>query len=112
MARHSIDAKTGDYVVDVCQFTFRFRSLDDIQQALEFYRQKLHPTSRLPTPEWAATEARQDPTRYRRLIARLIGAHHYEYQRWYERVPLRLQKESKRQRVVKALERALNDFGR
>lgn len=111
MARHWIDDETGAYCVNVCQFTFRFRSSSDIEEAIAFYRQKLHPSSRLPTPDQVSAEARRDPKGFRRWFERFISCHHSEIQRWYEKVPLRLQKEGKRQKVVAALERALQAFG-
>jgi hypothetical protein len=80
------------YYVYVCGFTFKFWSVAQIQAALDYYSQKIHPSSRIKNPgsyHWC---------------------HHYEVQRWYERLPLYLRKEGKRQRVVKALEQALEQF--
>lgn len=110
MSRHWIESETGTFHVYVCQFTFKFDTTEEIKQAIDFYRQKVRPSSRLPTPEWVSEEARRDPTGHRSAITRLIRSHHFEYQRWYERVPLRLQQEGKRQKVVSALERALREF--
>jgi hypothetical protein len=80
------------YCVYVCGFTFKFWSVDQIQAALDFYSKKIHPSSRI-----------SDSNSY-------VWCHHREAQRWYERLPLYLRKEGKRQRVVKALEQALQQF--
>ena len=76
------------YFVSVCSFTFEFHSLDQLRTCLEFYSHKLHPSTR-----------------------RDIGsADHWECERWFERLPLYLREESKRIKVVSALQRAFNDF--
>jgi hypothetical protein len=80
------------YCVYVCGFTFKFWSIAQIQAALDFYSKKIHPSSRLEDPSGS------------------LWCHHSEVQRWYERLPLYLRKEGKRQRVVKALEQALQQF--
>ena len=81
------------YCVYVCGFTFKFWSVDQIKAALDFYSQKIHPSSRI----YEENEA-------------FLRCHHYVVQRWYERLPLYLRKEGKRQQVVKALEQALEQF--
>src|SRR5579859_4960575 len=72
------------YFVRVCSFTFEFHSLAQIQECLAFFSQKLHPNRRV----------------------------HIEFGErwipWYERLPQWLFEESKRQRVVKALQQALD----
>jgi hypothetical protein len=80
------------YFVEVCGFTFRFGSVAQIETVLAYYRQKLHPSSRLPDSRW-------------------LRAEHDVAQRWYERLPGYLREEPKRVRVVAALERALAEFG-
>lgn len=76
------------YFVRVCSFTFQFHSPQQIQACLDYYNRKIQPSSR-----------------------RDIGtADHWECERWFERLPLFLREESKRQRVVKALRDALNKF--
>jgi hypothetical protein len=77
------------YFVEVCGFTFQFQSLDQITEALAYFRQKTHPSSREPG----------------------VTLEHY-WQRWYERLPQWLFEEPKRLRVVAALERAAETFGR
>jgi hypothetical protein len=75
------------YFVYVCGFTFEFWSTEEIEAALCFYREKVHSARRMPT--WGE---------------------HDVTQRWYERVPQDLQAKGKRERVLKALERALEQF--
>jgi hypothetical protein len=76
------------YFVRVCSFTFQFHSLQQIQACLDYYARKIQPSSR------------QD----------IGAADHWECERWFERLPLFLREESKRQRVVKALREALEKF--
>jgi hypothetical protein len=75
------------YFVEVASFTFQFESLRHLRHCLEFFRQKLHPSSRLPD----------------------VSLEHY-WQRWYERLPQWLFEEPKRLKVIAALERAAKDF--
>jgi hypothetical protein len=78
------------YFVQVCSFTFQFHSVKQIQACLDFYAKKIQPSSR-----------------------RDIGsADHWECERWFERLPLFLREEPKRQRVIKALRDALEIFER
>jgi hypothetical protein len=83
------------YCVHVCGFTFQFWSVTQIQVCLDFYSRKLHPSSRRHVSE---------DTLYHNPNRSML-------QRWYERLPLYLRKEGKRQQVVKALEKALKQFG-
>jgi hypothetical protein len=76
------------YFVEVASFTFQFESLAHLNECLQFFRQKLHPTSRQPD----------------------VWLEHY-WQRWFERLPQWLFEEPKRVKVVAALERAAKDFG-
>src|SRR5689334_10325481 len=61
------------YFVTVCGFTFEFWSVEQIVAALRFYREKVHPSSRMP-----------------------IWGEHDVTQRWFERVPQYLQANGKR----------------
>lgn len=79
------------YCVEVCGFCFRFGSVEQIPPVIEYYSTKIHPSSRLPDTPWLRSE-------------------HDVTQRWFERLPGYLRKESKRLRVVKALEAALGQF--
>lgn len=76
------------FFVRVSSFTFEFHSLKQIEECLEYYSQKVHPSSRV-----------------------IIGAaDHWEAQRWFERLPMYLLEEPKRLKVVKALTAALEAF--
>ena len=81
------------YFVRVCGFTFEFASVDQIKEYLAFYSRKIHPTSRLSV--YSTTNLVHEKG---------------EWERWYERLPLYLQEEPKRQRVVKALAAAIERF--
>jgi hypothetical protein len=72
----------------VCSFTFYFESADEIEEYIHFYSQKTHPDSRLPIAEGTDRFVR------------------WHSQRWYERLPMYLQEEPKREKVLKALKRA------
>jgi hypothetical protein len=80
------------YFVRVCSFTFEFGNLSQLEVCLQFYRQKTHPSSSVPG--W-----------------RKCGGDHWEMQRWFEKLPLKFQNNHCRPRIVKALEKALADFG-
>ena len=79
--------------VTVCGFTFRFRSRERLVEAIAFYSRKTHPSSRLPS-----VDGMWNYPAY---------GDHEEAQRWFERVPLKLQREGKRQKVLAALKGAL-----
>lgn len=84
------------YYVEVCRFRFAFFSIEMIREYLDFYSRKVLPTSRF----YGVSPFSSGP-------AASIG----DGQTRFERLPLRLRQESKRVRVVKALERALQVFG-
>jgi hypothetical protein len=76
--------------VHVCSFTFKFLSKEEISQYIAFFEQKTHPSSRVP-------ESMLPDCNFR----------HWHSQRWYERLPLYLQEDSKREKVLKALQKAV-----
>jgi hypothetical protein len=80
------------YYVEVCRFTFVFLSLREICLYLDFYSEKGRGGAR-----WRA-DGRPCPED--------------EGQNHFSRLPLRLRQEPKREKVVKALKRALDVFGR
>ena len=82
------------YHVDVCDFVFTFYDLEHLRETLAFYELKIHPSSRLPPP--------QD--------YRGIWRERDVFERWWERLPLHLQQNNKRPKVVKALRQALEEF--
>lgn len=76
------------YYVYVCSFTFAFYSLNMIREYLAYYETKILP-SRAKSSIW-------------------VG----EPQWHLNRLPLRLRAEGKRQRVIKALTKALAEFSK
>lgn len=72
--------------VRVASFTFQFVNLQQLRECLNYYQQKVRPSSR------------------RRSLA---NSDHWEYQRWFERLPMHLLEDPKRQKVVEALHSAL-----
>lgn len=77
------------YFVAVAGFTFRFVSLAQIRTARDHFGRKIHPSGRIE--------------HYR--------GHRHWYHPWHERLPIWLFEGPKRVRVVRALRRALIDFG-
>ena len=78
------------YTVEVCSFTFRFRSLEQVEEYLAYYRQKIHPSS--------ADDGKD------------ASLDHWERQSRFDELPLYLREEPKRLKVIKALERALQQW--
>jgi hypothetical protein len=76
--------------VNVCSFTFKFATKDEIQEYIEFFGRKTHPTSRVPE----------------QMLAKCSFGH-WHSQRWYEKLPLYLQENPKREQVLKALKKAV-----
>src|SRR5262245_3300310 len=66
--------------VSVCSFTFKFYSGDEIREYIAFFEKKTHSSSWFAIPEGVDSFSR------------------WHSQRWYERLPLFLQEESKRVR--------------
>jgi hypothetical protein len=75
------------YFVEVVGFTFVFVSVDQIREALRYFEEKTHPS----TKEYNN------------------GLEHY-WQPWYCRLPPGIKAESKRTKVVKALKSALSEY--
>lgn len=76
------------FFVAVCGFTFEFHGVDQILACRDYYAERIHPSSSLD----------------------VRGGDHWEYQRWFERLPGHLREEPKRLRVIKALDKALTAF--
>jgi len=83
-------------VAKVASFTFRFRTADQLRECINYYKQKTRPSSRIPAKKIAA-ELGPD---WRTLRG-------WEVERWFERLPMYLLEEPKRQKVIKALSKAL-----
>lgn len=77
------------YFVRECSFTFQFVALEQLKECLDWFEQKIHPSSR----------------EYNN------GLEHY-WQLWYERLPKGLTRESKRIKIVKALKKAHEEFSK
>ncbi len=86
------------YFVEVCGFVFRFRKLEEIQEYIDHYTLKIHPSSRT-----SDKVPFLDAGRYS------IGDH-WERQTKFDELPLHLQGEGKRQKVVEALREAQTLF--
>ena len=87
---HARSLRTREFIcVNVCSFTFRFESQSEIRKYIAFYEKKTHRSSILPIPSHMDRFAR------------------WHFQRWHERLPMYLQERAKRERVVKALRKAL-----
>ena len=80
------------YHVRVCSFTFNFASLEHLQEYLEYFSKKTHPSGR----------------GYK--VGFCTYGDHDEHQTCFQRLPLYLSEEAKRQKVIKALQEALDEF--
>jgi hypothetical protein len=83
-------------VVRVASFTFRFGTIKELQDCVKYYQKKTRPSSRIAAKTMAA-DIGQD---WRDLRG-------WEVERWFERLPMYLLEEPKRQKVFKALSKAL-----
>jgi hypothetical protein len=81
-------------LVTVCSFTFIFHSIEQVALCLDYYRREHQPSSRLP------------------VYTENLGGDHWETQRWFEKLPQYLLEKPKRMRVVKALEKAMQEYSR
>jgi hypothetical protein len=77
------------YFVQVAGFTFEFASVDQLRECLTFFEQRIHPSSRKP----------------------VFAPEKGHWQAWHERLPARVLKSSRRERVLLALRAALVSFG-
>lgn len=75
------------YFVRAEGFTFQFVSLDQVRECLAWFREPIHPSS-----------------------ARSIEAGEHYWMPWYERLPKGLTRNPTREKIVSALEAALEDF--
>jgi len=83
-------------VVRVASFTFRFGSIEQLRECLHYYEKKIQPSSRVAAKKIAADIGEDWRTQ-----------RGWEVERWFERLPMYLLEEPKRQKVLKALSRAL-----
>jgi hypothetical protein len=94
--RNSTLVRTDEIVVRVASFAFRFGSIKQLRQCLEFFERKIHPSSRIPSKK-LSIEFGDD---WRKLRS-------WEIERWFERLPMYLFEKRRREKVGKALRRAL-----
>ena len=83
-------------VVRVASFAFRFETVERLRECIKYYEKKTHPSSRIPAKALAA-DLGED---WRELRG-------WDVERWFERLPMYLLEEPKRQKVLKALSKAL-----
>lgn len=83
-------------VVRVASFVFRFENADQLRACLNYYEQKTRPSTRIAAGALAA-DLGED---WRELRG-------WEVERWFERLPMYLLEEPKRQKVIKALSKTL-----
>lgn len=83
-------------LVEVASFTFRFSTTKQLQECIRYYEQKTRASSRLS----ATTIAADIGPDWRELRS-------WEVERWFERLPMYLLEQPKRQKVLKALHKAL-----
>ena len=83
-------------VVRVASFAFRFETVQQLRDCIEYYEKKTRPSSRIPAKVLAA-----DLGENWRVLRR------WDVERWFERLPMYLLEEPKRQKVLNALSAAL-----
>ena len=83
-------------VVRVASFTFRFNNIEELRNCIKYFQQKIHPSSRIP--------AKRLESEFGKNWRSLRG---WDIERWFERLPMYLLEEPKRQKVLKALCKAL-----
>jgi hypothetical protein len=86
-----------DIMVRVASFTFRFVSAEHLRDCLAYFQKKTRPSGRVPATELAAQLGEDWRTQ-----------RSWEVERWYERLPMYLFEEPKREKVLKALDEALD----
>jgi hypothetical protein len=83
-------------VVRVAAFAFKFENAEQLRACLKYYEQKTRPSSRIAEKALVA-DLGED---WRQLRG-------WEVERWFERLPMYLLEEPKRQKVLKALSKTL-----
>ena len=83
-------------VVRVASFAFRFETVERLRECIKYYEKKARPSSRIAAKTLAA-DLEED---WRELRG-------WDVERWFERLPMYLLEEPKRQKVLKALSTAL-----
>lgn len=83
-------------IVRVASFAFRFETVEQLRECIKYYQQKTRPSSRVSAKTYEA-ELGKD---WRSLRG-------WDIERWFELLPMYLLEEPKRQKVLKALNKAL-----
>src|SRR5450631_2111175 len=83
-------------VVRVASFAFRFETAEQLRECIKYYEKKTHPSSRIAAKTLAVNLGEE----WRKLRG-------WDVERWFERLPMYLLEEPKRQKVLKALSKAL-----
>jgi hypothetical protein len=83
-------------VVRVASFAFRFETIEQLRECIKYYQQKIRPSGRIAAKTIASSLGED----WRELRG-------WDIERWYERLPMYLLEEPKRQKVLKALHKAL-----
>jgi len=81
-------------LVTVCNFTFIFHSVEQLETCSDYYIHEHHPSSRLL------------------IYTENLGGDNSETQRWFEKLPQYLLEKPKRSEVVKTLKRAIQDYSK
>ncbi len=75
------------YFVEVCNFTFQFASIDQVKECKEYFSNKVHPSTRQEG----------------------VDLEHY-WHLWYCKLPKGINRGAKREKVLKALDKLLNEW--
>ncbi len=76
------------YFVDVCNFTFQFESLEQVKEAKSYFEEKIHKSNR----------------------SLYHPPHEHHWHPWFCKLPKGITKESKKAKVIKALNQALEKW--
>ena len=82
------------YFVRVCSFTFKFLSIQQLEECQRFFAQKIRPSGRRDVHDFDP-----DP-----------GLIHSLSQKWHEKLPMYLLEERRRVPIFRALTQALQEF--
>ena|SRR5438552_2048108 len=83
-------------VVRVASFAFRFETVERLRECIRYYEKRTRPSSRIAAKTLAAD-----------LGEDWRGLRGWDVERWFERLPMYLLEEPKREMVLKALSKAL-----
>ena len=81
------------YFVRECGFTFEFHNIEQIEACKDYYNKKIRPSTII---------------REKELFK--YGGDQSETQRWFEKMPKKLNNNHNRSKILKALSRAIADF--